>query len=124
MSGRFERVFGAEPKPVIAMVHLPPLPGTPLYDEKAGVKGLVDAVACDLEILLEQEVDAVMFCNEGDRPYSLKADFEGISVMTRVVTTSTFRKLRTRTCSRSAAELAALMAVAIRPRSSSMIWSF
>jgi uncharacterized protein len=86
MSRRFERVFGAEPKPVIAMVHLPPLPGTPLYDEKGGVKGLVDAVARDLEILLEQEVDAVMFCNEGDRPYSLKADFEGVSVMTRVVT--------------------------------------
>jgi uncharacterized protein len=86
MSGRFERVFGAKPKPVIAMVHLPPLPGTPLYDEKGSVKGLVDAVARDLEILLEQEVDAVMFCNEGDRPYSLKADFEGVSVMTRVVT--------------------------------------
>src|ERR671918_2612689 len=86
MSGRFERVFGAEPKPVIAMVHLPPLPGTPLYDEKGGVKGLVDVVARDLEILLEHEVDAVMFCNEGDRPYSLKADFEGVSVMTRVVT--------------------------------------
>src|SRR5918995_2964530 len=86
MSGRFERVFGAEPKPVIAMVHLPPLPGTPLYDEKGGVKGLVDAVARDLEILLEQEVDAVMFCNEGDRPYSFKADFEGVSVMTMVVT--------------------------------------
>src|SRR5215203_4389257 len=86
MSGRFERVFGAEPKPVIAMVHLPPLPGTPLYDEKGGVKALVGAVARVLEILLEQEVDAVMFCNEGDRPYSLKADFEGVSVMNSVVT--------------------------------------
>jgi membrane complex biogenesis BtpA family protein len=27
-----------------------------------------------------------MFCNEGDRPYSLNAGYEGISVMTRVVT--------------------------------------
>jgi membrane complex biogenesis BtpA family protein len=68
------------------MVHLPPLPGTPLYDEERGVKGLVDVVARDLEVLLEHDADAVMFCNEGDRPYSLKAGFEGVSVMTRVVT--------------------------------------
>lgn len=86
MVGRFEQMFGKDTKPVIAMAHLPPLPGTPLYDEKLGVPGLVETVARDLEILLEHDVDAVMFCNEGDRPYSLKADFEGISVMTRVVT--------------------------------------
>lgn len=85
MVGRFEQIFGKDSKPIITMVHLPPLPGTPLYDEKRGVPGLVESVAHDLEILLEHDVDAVMFCNEGDRPYSLKADFEGISVMTRVV---------------------------------------
>jgi membrane complex biogenesis BtpA family protein len=62
------------------------LPNTPLYDEKRGVAGLVEEVGRDLEILLEHEVDAVMFCNEGDRPYSLKADFEGASVMSRIVT--------------------------------------
>lgn len=26
------------------MAHVPPLPGTPLYDEKLGVQGLVDHV--------------------------------------------------------------------------------
>lgn len=87
MSNRFEEIFGKNSKPVIAMVHVLPLPGTPLYDEKIGIKGMLEAVARDLDILLEHDdVDAVMFCNEGDRPYSLKADFEGVSVMTRIVT--------------------------------------
>lgn len=67
------------------MAHVPPLPGTPLYDEKAGITGLIDSVMADLDILLASEIDAVMFCNEGDRPYSFNAGYEGVSVMTRVV---------------------------------------
>jgi len=67
------------------MAHLPALPGTPLYDERLGVSGIVDAVRADLEVLLPAGVDAVMFCNEGDRPYALRAGPEGIAVMTRVV---------------------------------------
>jgi membrane complex biogenesis BtpA family protein len=82
---RFTDLFDS-PKPVIAMAHLPPLPGTPLYDEKSGVAGIVDSVRADLEILLSSGVDGVMFCNEGDRPYTLKAGFEGVAVMARVVT--------------------------------------
>lgn len=73
-------------KPVIAMAHLPPLPGTPWYDERAGLAGIVDAVRADLEILLAADVDAVLFCNEGDRPYALKAGPQDVAVMTRVVT--------------------------------------
>jgi uncharacterized protein len=87
MSGRrpFLELFEAE-KPVIAMAHVPPLPGTPLYDAQTGADGLVDAVRADLEKLLAAGVDGVMFCNEGDRPYSLRAGFEGVAAMTRVVT--------------------------------------
>jgi membrane complex biogenesis BtpA family protein len=81
----FLELFGRE-KPVIAMAHLPPLPGTPLYDEAAGVEGIVGAVGADLEILLGAGVDAVMFCNEGDRPYALQAGPEGVAVLARVVT--------------------------------------
>jgi uncharacterized protein len=73
-------------KPIIAMAHVPPLPGTPLYDERRGVDGLVETVRTDLRVLLDGGVDAVMFCNEGDRPYTLNAGYEGASVMTRVVT--------------------------------------
>ena len=82
---RFHDLFSA-PKPIIAMAHVPPLPGTPLYDADRGVDGLVEAVRADLSILLDGGVDAVMFCNEGDRPYSLEAGYDGVSVMTRVVT--------------------------------------
>jgi membrane complex biogenesis BtpA family protein len=31
-------------------------------------------------------VDAIMFCNEDDRPYSFKADLEAVAVMARVIT--------------------------------------
>ena len=38
------------------------------------MQGVVDAVARDVEILLDEGVDAVMFCNENDRPYRLERD--------------------------------------------------
>jgi uncharacterized protein len=79
-----EQVFGVA-KPAIAMAHLPPLPGTPLYDEHAGPDGIVEAVRRDVEILTAAGFDAVMFCNEGDRPYELSATFEGVATMARVV---------------------------------------
>jgi membrane complex biogenesis BtpA family protein len=83
---RFRTIFTGSEKPVIAMAHLPPLPGTPLYDRSAGVKGLVDAVRRDVQVLLDAEVDAILFCNEGDRPYQLRAGLEGAAVLARVVT--------------------------------------
>lgn len=82
---RFTELFPTE-KPVIAMAHLPSLPGTPLYDERLGVAGIVDAVRADLETLLAAGVDGILFCNEGDRPYSLRAGLDGVAVLTRVVT--------------------------------------
>jgi membrane complex biogenesis BtpA family protein len=85
VSQRFRQVF-AHPKPLIAMVHVPPLPGTPLYDAHRGVGGLVSAVHRDLELLLEAGFDGFLFCNEGDRPYELRAGPEAAAVMTRVVT--------------------------------------
>lgn len=83
-SGRLARLF-PDQKPVIAMCHLPPLPGTPLYDADAGVDGLVEAVARDLEHLLVDGISAVMFCNEGDRPYQFSVGSEIVSAMANVV---------------------------------------
>ena len=60
-------------KPIVAMIHLPPLPGTPLYDADGGMNKIVDSAAKDIAALQEGGVDAVMFGNEGDRPYVLKA---------------------------------------------------
>ncbi len=85
MSHLLQELFGVE-KPVIAMAHFPPLPNTPLYNEKQRVTGILEAVASDVKKLVDGGVDGLLFCNEGDRPYSLKADFEAIAVMTRVIT--------------------------------------
>jgi uncharacterized protein len=68
------------------MAHLPPLPGTPLYDDAGGPDAIVESVRRDVEILTASGFDAVMFCNEGDRPYQLTATFEGVAMMARVVT--------------------------------------
>jgi membrane complex biogenesis BtpA family protein len=81
---RFRTIFPDVAKPLIAMAHVPPLPGTPLYDAAAGVQGLIDHVKRDTEKLLDGGFDAILFCNEGDRPYQLNAGLEASAVMARV----------------------------------------
>jgi membrane complex biogenesis BtpA family protein len=80
-----EQLFGVD-KPVIAMAHFPPLPGTPLYDDATGLGGIRSRVAQDVDALRRGGVDALLFCNEGDRPYALTAALEAVAVMTRVIT--------------------------------------
>ncbi len=78
-------LFGTR-KPVIAMAHLGPLPGTPLYDAvDGGVDALLDALRRDVDALLAGGVDAVLFCNEADRPYALKADLAAVATMSRII---------------------------------------
>jgi len=72
-------------KPIVAMAHLGPLPGAPGYDARGGVDALIAAVAADVEKLQAGGVDAVMFGNEGDRPYVLKAAPEGLAAMAAIV---------------------------------------
>jgi membrane complex biogenesis BtpA family protein len=72
-------------KPVIAMVHLNPMPGTPLYDLDAGVEGIVEAARKDLIALQDADVDAVMFGNENDRPYELSVDTASTATMAYVI---------------------------------------
>ncbi|MDP9137322.1 MAG: BtpA/SgcQ family protein [Pseudomonadota bacterium] len=67
-----KETFGVD-KPIIAMVHLPPLPGSPLYDPQGGMQKIIDGAARDIDALQQGGADAVMFGNEGDRPYLLKA---------------------------------------------------
>ena len=80
----FELLQGRK-KLVVAMVHLGALPGSPLYDERAGVAGLIDGAATDIRALQDGGVDAVMFGNENDRPYSLKAPLASAVAMSAVV---------------------------------------
>ncbi|MDH3660342.1 MAG: BtpA/SgcQ family protein [Alphaproteobacteria bacterium] len=74
-------------KPIIAMAHLGALPGAPGYDADGGIDALVEAVAADIEKLQAGGVDAIMFGNENDRPYVLKASPESLSAMSAIVTT-------------------------------------
>jgi len=85
MSDWIQSLF-QQSKPVIAMAHIPALPGTPRYDEAGGVDALVETVRPDVEHLIAGGVDAIMFCNEDDRPYVFKAGIEQIAAMVRVVT--------------------------------------
>ncbi len=84
MTNAFRRLF-ADTKPVIAMVHLDALPGSPLYDPAGGIEVIVARARRDLDALVEAGVDAVMFGNENDRPYELKVDTASSAAMAHVV---------------------------------------
>jgi membrane complex biogenesis BtpA family protein len=77
----YKRVFGESRKPVIAMVHLGALPGTPLYDAAGGLPALLAAARADLTALQAAGVDAVMFGNENDRPYEFRVDVASTATM-------------------------------------------
>ena len=77
--------FPNRAKTIVAMAHMPPLPGAPGYDRDGGMAKIVDWVAADLEALQAGGVDAVMFGNEGDRPYVLKARPECLAAMAAVI---------------------------------------
>ena len=70
---------------IIGMVHLRALPGAPDYDPAGGMAAIVEAARADLAALQDGGVDAVMFGNEADRPYLLKATPESLAAMTAVV---------------------------------------
>jgi predicted TIM-barrel enzyme len=82
--GDLSRIFGV-PKPVIAMLHLPALPGRPLHDRAAGIAAAVEAVGRDLEVLQAAGVDGLLFCNEADLPYQLRVGHEITAAMASVV---------------------------------------
>lgn len=85
-SSRLPGLFPGVAKPLIAMAHVPALPATPLYNAEEGIGGLVRHLRRDVAVLADAGFDAVMFCNENDRPYTLKADMVAAAVMARVVT--------------------------------------
>ncbi len=84
MSTLLKELLGVA-KPVIAMCHFPPLPGSPLYDAKAGLQGIKEWVERDVRHLQDGGVDAIMFCNEGDRPYTFKASPATLATMAAVI---------------------------------------
>ena len=80
-----EPVINLGKKTVVAMVHLPALPGSPDFDTEVGMSKILDAVMSDLEALQSGGIDAVMFGNEFDRPYVLKAPPEGLAALAAII---------------------------------------
>lgn len=67
-------------KPLIGMIHLPPLPG---YAGSPGIDAIVRHAVADLRVLEDAGFDAVLVENEYDRPHRVKAAAETIAAMTR-----------------------------------------
>src|SRR6478752_6358033 len=84
LSDKLKAIFGSR-KPVIAMVHLGALPGSPLHDHDGGLEALVEGARKDLAALQDAGFDAVMFGNENDRPYEFKVDVASTATMAYVV---------------------------------------
>lgn len=81
---RLAALFGTG-KPVIAMAHFPALPGTPRHERGTSVDELAERVSTDVGHLLAGGVDAILFCNEDDRPYSLRVGAEIPATMAAVI---------------------------------------
>jgi len=84
MKDKFFKLFKTK-KPIIAMVHFPALPGTPLYDSKLGIDYILESAEKDLIALQNAGVDAVMFGNENDRPYEFNVNTATTSTMAYVI---------------------------------------
>lgn len=65
--GSLRDLFGVE-KPVIGMVHLPPLPGAPGHTGY-GMDGIIEAALVDARALLRGGVDGLIVENMWDLPY-------------------------------------------------------
>ncbi|MFT7058378.1 MAG: membrane complex biogenesis BtpA family protein [Pseudorhodobacter sp.] len=81
MTAKFKAIFGGI-KPVIGMVHIGALPGTPLFDASFD---LVAAARADLLALQDAGFDALMFGNENDRPYEFNVDTASTATMAAII---------------------------------------
>jgi hypothetical protein len=77
-------LFGVR-QPIIAMLHVPALPGRPRHDRRAGMRAIIDTVAQDLAALQDAGADGLLFCNEGDLPYQLGVGPEAAAAMAAVI---------------------------------------
>ncbi len=78
----FERIFGTR-KPVIGMVHLAPLPGSPRY-EGMSMHEITDQALSDARLLEQAGVDGAIIENFGDVMFYKRVPPETIAAMTYV----------------------------------------
>jgi uncharacterized protein len=79
-----KRLFGVE-KPIIAMCHMPALPGDPRYDVSKGLDWVIERTRQDLHALQDGGVDAVMFSNETSTPYLTSVEQITTATMARII---------------------------------------
>lgn len=72
--------------PMIGCVHLMALPGTPYYDPSIPFEAHVERAIREAKALQEGGFDAIIFANEGDRPYQFEVGSEIIAAYTRIAT--------------------------------------
>ena len=78
-----DRIFHAT-KPLIGMIHLLPLPGSPRYNGE-GISGAVDAAIRDAKALQKGGIDGLLIENYGDLPFKpTPTDPETVASMTAI----------------------------------------
>ena len=89
MTTILNKIFGDVKKPVIAMVHIRPLPGSYHYDADKGLDWIVEEAANDIEIYQKAGFDGLLFCNESDMPFKI-----GVEHITPVAMASVIKDLK------------------------------
>lgn len=79
-ANKFTNLFPG-PKPVIGMIHLPPLPD---YPNSPGIDAVIASAIRDLHVFMDQGFDGVLIGNEYDQPHRIEAAEKTIAAMTRI----------------------------------------
>jgi uncharacterized protein len=77
---RFHTIF-PQPKPIIGMISLPPLPGYPTH---SSIDQLIEVALADLDALQEGGAQAALIENDFDQPHTLIGGAEIVASMTRI----------------------------------------
>lgn len=77
--------FGVE-RPVIGCLHMQALPGTPYADPDMTLEEQIRRLKVDARTLQDAGFDAVVFANEGDRPYLTPVGPDTVANYTRIAT--------------------------------------
>ena len=78
------KLFGVK-KPIIAMLHLDPLPGDPRWRYGDTMESVVQHALADLKALQDGGVDGILISNEFSLPYQRHMNFVTPAAMAYVV---------------------------------------
>jgi uncharacterized protein len=78
---RFADLFSSA-KPIIGVIHLPPLPG---FAGSPGIEAILDKALADQRTLENGDIDGVLVENEEDHPHEIMAGPATIAHMTRII---------------------------------------